>query len=113
MTLYVNTIVEATYAGNSSTRPGLVTARLTDNAHIAAPSKRDLEPSLPILHTTFPAPLLPYLPPCSPRAPHPCQMRKRAARDSSLAASPCVECARRFDAQGPARGHSSAASRTS
>src|SRR6266404_4883381 len=56
MTLYVNTIVEATYAGNSSTRPGLVTARLTDNAHIAAPSKRDLEPSLPILHTTFPAP---------------------------------------------------------
>ncbi|KAI9437898.1 hypothetical protein F5148DRAFT_1353944, partial [Russula earlei] len=37
-------------------------ARFSDNPHIATPSKRDLEPSLPVLHATFPIPLPPYLP---------------------------------------------------
>ncbi|KAH9994346.1 hypothetical protein BJV74DRAFT_725416, partial [Russula compacta] len=37
-------------------------ARFMDNPYIAVPSKRDLEPSPPILHATFPIPLPPYLP---------------------------------------------------
>ncbi|KAI9442615.1 hypothetical protein H4582DRAFT_1299125 [Lactarius indigo] len=41
-------------------------ARFTDNPHIAAPSKRDLEPPLPTLLTTFPIPLPPYLPRSAP-----------------------------------------------
>jgi hypothetical protein len=38
------------------------TARFTGNPHVAAPSKHDLEPSVPIPHATFPIPLPPYLP---------------------------------------------------
>ncbi|KAI9455441.1 hypothetical protein BJY52DRAFT_1121937 [Lactarius psammicola] len=41
-------------------------ARFTDNPHIAVPSKRDLEPPLPTLLTTFPVPLPPYLPRSAP-----------------------------------------------
>ncbi|KAH8994745.1 hypothetical protein EDB86DRAFT_2925544 [Lactarius hatsudake] len=41
-------------------------ARFTDNPHIAVPSKRDLEPPLPTLLTTFPIPLPPYLPRSAP-----------------------------------------------
>ncbi|KAI0256393.1 hypothetical protein BJV78DRAFT_1118149 [Lactifluus subvellereus] len=41
-------------------------ARFTDNPHIAAPSKRDLELSPPALHATFPIPLPPYLPRSAP-----------------------------------------------
>jgi hypothetical protein len=41
-------------------------ARFTHNPHIATPSKRDLEPSLPIQHATFPIPLPPYLPRTAP-----------------------------------------------
>ncbi|KAH9062471.1 hypothetical protein EDB87DRAFT_1712526 [Lactarius vividus] len=41
-------------------------ARFTDNPHITAPSKRDLEPPLPTLLTTFPVPLPPYLPRSAP-----------------------------------------------
>lgn len=41
-------------------------ARFTDNPHIAAPSKRDLEPAIPVLQTTFPIPLPPYLPRSAP-----------------------------------------------
>ncbi|KAI0271139.1 hypothetical protein BGY98DRAFT_204810 [Russula aff. rugulosa BPL654] len=42
------------------------TARFTGNPHVAAPSKRDLEPSVPIPHATFPIPLPPYLPRSAP-----------------------------------------------
>src|SRR6266550_826040 len=42
------------------------TARFTGNPHVAAPSKHDLEPSVPIPHTTFPIPLPPYLPHSAP-----------------------------------------------
>lgn len=41
-------------------------AHFTGNPHIAAPSKHDLEPSVPIPHTTFPIPLPPYLPRSAP-----------------------------------------------
>ena len=47
-------------------RPRTRTARFTDNPHIATPSKRDLEPALPVLQTTFPIPLPPYLPRSAP-----------------------------------------------
>ena len=42
------------------------TARFTGNPHVAAPSKHDLEPSVPIPHATFPIPLPPYLPRSAP-----------------------------------------------
>ena len=42
------------------------TARFTHNPHIAAPSKRDIDPSLPVVHPTFPIPLPPYLPRSAP-----------------------------------------------
>lgn len=41
-------------------------AHFTDNPHVAAPSRRDLEPPLPTLLTTFPIPLPPYLPRSAP-----------------------------------------------
>lgn len=43
-----------------------VLARFTGNPHVAAPSKRDLEPSVPIPNATFPIPLPPYLPRSAP-----------------------------------------------
>ena len=49
-----------------NTTTSVRTARFTDNPHIAAPSKRDLEPPLPVLQTTFPIPLPPYLPRSAP-----------------------------------------------
>jgi hypothetical protein len=54
------------YYPGSSTKNSNCTARFTDNPHVAVPSKRDLEPSLPIPHTTFPIPLPPYLPRSAP-----------------------------------------------
>lgn len=41
-------------------------ARFTGNPYVAAPSKRDLEPSVPVPHTTFPIPLPSYLPRSAP-----------------------------------------------
>ncbi|KAH9979055.1 hypothetical protein BGW80DRAFT_1532711 [Lactifluus volemus] len=41
-------------------------ARFTHNPHIATPSKRDLNPSVPSQHATFPIPLPPYLPRSAP-----------------------------------------------
>jgi hypothetical protein len=41
-------------------------ARFTHNPHIAMPSKRDLNPSVPSQHATFPIPLPPYLPRSAP-----------------------------------------------